>query len=139
MTNFNRKNYFKVPKGYFEKLEKRLIRNSKSSSNKLDFNVPSGYFDTLEEAVVRKARSLTPPKTQERKATALYYFAGIAASLTLVFNLIQYQQNQVIEIEDQALNDYIESYYMDNLDSYEMLSMMEDAEIELLSDFSNKP
>jgi len=28
---------------------------------------------------------------------------------------------------------------MDNLDSYEMLSMMEDAEIELLSDFSNKP
>ena len=139
MTNFNQKNYFRIPKGYFEKLEKRLIRNSKSSSKKLYFNVPSGYFDTLEEAVVRKARSLTPPKTHERKANALYYFAGIAASLTLVFNLIQYQQNQVIEIEDQALNDYIENYYMDNLDSYEMLSMMEDSEIELLSDFSNKP
>ena len=139
MTNFNRKNYFRVPTGYFEKLEQQLIRNIKNNSNKLDFKVPSGYFDELEDEVIKKVNTIIKPKYSERKSSIYYYFAGIAASLILVFSLIQYQQNSVIVIEDQALNDYIENYYMDNLDSYEMLSMMEETEIEILSDFSNKP
>jgi len=37
------------------------------------------------------------------------------------------------------LNDFIESYYLEDFDSYEMLSMMEDNEIESPFDQITKP
>ena len=41
--------------------------------------------------------------------------------------------------EDQAFNNYLESYYIEDLDSYEMLSMIEDSEIEKIVNTSIKP
>ena len=41
--------------------------------------------------------------------------------------------------EDQAFNNYLESYYLEDLDSYEMLSMIEDSEIEKIVNTSLKP
>ncbi|MDA9879757.1 hypothetical protein N9D15_05805, partial [Flavobacteriaceae bacterium] len=69
----------------------------------------------------------------EKKSTSNYLllkFSAVAASLILLITL--FEKTSPTELEnDQAINDFIETYYIENFDSYDMLSMMEDTEIEL--------
>ena len=44
-----------------------------------------------------------------------------------------------MEINDQVFEEYNETYYLDNMDSFDILSMLEDNEIETLPTISIEP
>jgi len=137
MTDFKQHNPFKVPKGYFEKLEKELC-NSEDSISKLNpFSTPEYYFEDLEKTLVEEVAGIST--TSKRSPNKLIYsFMATAAAILILISL--FEQPATIEIEkEQALNDFIESYYLEDFDSYEMLSMMEDNEIESPFDQITKP
>ena len=128
MTEFKQHNPFQVPKGYFEKLEEELC-NSEDSISKLNpFSTPEYYFEDLEKTLVEEVAGIST--TSKRSSNNLIYsFMATAAAILIIIGL--FEQPAIVEIEkEQALNDFIESYYLEDFDSYEMLSMMEDNEIE---------
>jgi hypothetical protein len=137
MTDFKQHNPFKVPKGYFEKLEEELC-NSEDSISKLNpFSTPENYFEDLEKKILQEVVTSSP--TSKRSSNNLIYgFIASAAAILLLIGL--FEQPATVEIKkEQALNDFIESYYLEDFDSYEMLSMMEDNEIESPFDQITKP
>ena len=137
MTDFKQHNPFKVPKGYFEKLEEELC-NSEDSISKLNpFSTPENYFEDLEKKILQEVVTSSP--TSKRSSNNLIYgFIASAAAILLLIGL--FEQPATVEIKkEQALNDFIESYYLEDFDSYEMLSMMEDNEIEIPFDQITKP
>ena len=137
MTDFKQHNPFEVPKGYFEKLEEELC-NSEDSISKLNpFSTPEYYFEDLEKTLVEEVAGIST--TSKRSSNNLIYsFMATAAAILILIGL--FEQPATIEIEkEQALNDFIESYYLEDFDSYEMLSMMEDNEIESPFDQITKP
>jgi hypothetical protein len=128
MTDFKQHNPFKIPKGYFEKLEEELC-NSEDSVSKLNpFSTPEYYFEDLEKTLVQKVAGIST--TSKRSSNNLIYsFIASAAAILILIGL--FEQTYRVEIEkEQALNDFIERYYLEDFDSYEMLSMIEDNEIE---------
>jgi len=137
MTDFKQHNPFEVPKGYFEKLEEELC-NSEDSISKLNpFSTPEYYFEDLEKTLVEEVAGIST--TSKRSSNNLIYsFMATAAAILILIGL--FEQPATVEIEkEQALNDFIESYYLEDFDSYEMLSMMEDNEIESPFDQITKP
>lgn len=130
MTDFNTKNPFKIPDNYFEELENTLLNTPKTSSKNPGFKTPKGYFKTLENVLVEK--NTKPSLNVPRKL--IVAFTSIAAIMLLMLTLTP-EENLQPTIEEQALNDFVENYYLENMDSYEILSMIEDNEIE--TDFEN--
>lgn len=130
MTDFNTKNPFNIPDNYFEELENTLINTAKTSSKNPGFITPKGYFKTLENVIVEK--NTKPSFNAPRKL--IVAFTSIAAIMLLMLTLTP-KENPHPTIEEQALNDFVENYYLENMDSYEILSMIEDNEIE--TDFEN--
>lgn len=130
MTDFNTNNPFKIPDNYFEELENTLLNTPKTSSKNPGFKTPKGYFKTLENVLVEK--NAKPSLNVPRKL--ILAFTSIAAIMLLMLTLTP-KENLQPTIEEQALNDFVENYYLENMDSYEILSMIEDNEIE--TDFEN--
>lgn len=130
MTDFNTNNPFKIPDNYFEELENTLLNTPKTSSKNPGFKTPKGYFKTLENVLVEK--NTKPSLNVPRKL--IVAFTSIAAIMLLMLTLTP-KENLQPTIEEQALNDFVENYYLENMDSYEILSMIEDNEIE--TDFEN--
>ena len=130
MIDFNTKNPFNIPENYFEELENTLLNTPKTSSKNPGFKTPKGYFKTLENALVEK--NTKPSLNFPRKL--IVAVTSIAAIMLLMLNLPP-KENSQPTIEEQALNDFVESYYFEKVDSYEILSMIEDNEIE--TDFEN--
>jgi len=135
MTDFNTKNPFKIPENYFKNLEDSLLKNAKSISYSHGFTIPKDYFNTLEEDILHKA---VKSNSFSRHKIALG-IATIAATLAVLLNLSSIENSETI-IEDQAFNDYIESYYLDNSDGYEILSMLEEIDMgQDFEDYNKKP
>ena len=133
MTDFNTKNPFKIPENYFKELEKNLIENTQASQTEHGFNVPKNYFNSLEETILRKSKKSSP--FSRRKL--IVSISTLAATLAVLFTIPR-SQNSENQIEEQAFNDYLESYYLEDMDGYEILSMLEDNEIDPYFDNSIK-
>ena len=127
MTNFNKSNPFKIPKNYFQELEYLLIEKTKTTSVKNNLSTPKDYFNILEKEILIKI--YPEKKSLFNVKRIIISLTGIAASFLILFIFNTFETPKTIT-EDQAFNDYLESYYLENLDSYEMLSMIEDSEIE---------
>ena len=136
MTDFNKKNLFKIPRNYFQELEHSLIENAKAIKVEKSLSTPKNYFNTLEKEILKKIYPEKKSLFSIRKITIS--FTSIAASLFILFILNPFEAPITIT-EDQAFNNYLESYYLEDLDSYEMLSMIEDSEIEKIVNTSLKP
>ena len=135
MTDFNKNNPFKIPENYFQKLEYLLIENTKNTSVKNNLSTPKDYFNTLEKEILKNIYPEKKSLSNVRKI--IISFTSIAASLSILFILNTFEAPKKIT-EDQAFNDYLESYYLEDLDSYEMLSMIENSEIEKIVNSSLK-
>ena len=135
MTDFNKNNPFKIPENYFQKLEYLLIENTKNTSVKNNLSIPKDYFNTLENEILKEIYPEKKSLSNVRKI--IISFTSIAASLSILFILNTFEVPKKIT-EDQAFNDYLESYYLEDLDSYEMLSMIENSEIEKIINSSLK-
>ena len=127
MTDFNKSNPFKIPKNYFQELEYLLIEKTKTTSVKNNLSTPKDYFNILEKEILIKI--YPEKKSLFNVKRIIISLTGIAASFLILFIFNTFETPKTIT-EDQAFNDYLESYYLENLDSYEMLSMIEDSEIE---------
>lgn len=136
MTDFNKKNLFKIPENYFQELEHSLIENAKAIKVEKSLSTPKNYFNTLEKEILKKTYPEKKPLFNVRRITIS--FTSIAASFLILFILNPFEATKTMT-EDQAFNNYLESYYLEDLDSYEMLSMIEDSEIEKIVNTSIKP
>jgi preprotein translocase subunit SecE len=136
MTDFNKKNLFNIPENYFQKLEHSLIENAKAIKVEKSLSTPKNYFNTLEKEILKKTYPEKKPLFNVRRITIS--FISIAASFLILFILNPFEATKTMT-EDQAFNNYLESYYLEDLDSYEMLSMIEDSEIEKIVNTSIKP
>ena len=136
MTDFNKKNLFNIPGNYFQELEHSLIENAKAIKVEKSLSTPKNYFNTLEKEILKKTYPEKKPLFNVRRITIS--FTSIAASFLILFILNPFEATKTMT-EDQAFNNYLESYYLEDLDSYEMLSMIEDSEIEKIVNTSIKP
>jgi|TARA_B110000261_G_scaffold127952_1_gene143219 hypothetical protein len=136
MTDFNKRNLFKIPGNYFQELEHSLIENAKAIKVEKSLSTPKNYFNTLEKEILKKTYPEKKPLFNVRRITIS--FISIAASFLILFILNPFEATKTMT-EDQAFNNYLESYYLEDLDSYEMLSMIEDSEIEKIVNTSIKP
>ena len=136
MTNFNKQKLFKIPGNYFQELEHSLIENAKAIKVEKSLSTPKDYFNTLEKEILKKIYPEKKSLFSIRKITIS--FTSIAASLLILFILNPFKAPKTLT-EDQAFNNYLESYYLEDLDSYEMLSMIEDSEIEKIVNTIIKP
>ena len=136
MTDFDKKNLFKIPGNYFQELEHSLIENAKAIKVEKSLSTPKNYFNTLEKEILKKTYPEKKPLFNVRRITIS--FISIAASFLILFILNPFEATKTMT-EDQAFNNYLESYYLEDLDSYEMLSMIEDSEIEKIVNTSLKP
>lgn len=127
MTDFNKSNPFKIPKNYFQELEYLLIEKTKTTSVKNNLSTPKDYFNILEKEILKEI--YPEKKSLFNVKRIIISLTGIAASFLILFIFNTFETPKTIT-EDQAFNDYLESYYLEDLDSYEMLSMIEDSEIE---------
>ena len=127
MTN-KRKNPFKLPKDYFSFLEKEVLIKTKTNFSGYGFKTSKSYFKNLEEDIIEK----TIGKNNFYKRRNNKYLLSIiliAASIFLYYNLSISSETLIIKENKISFDDYIENYYMDDLNSYEIISMLDEDEI----------
>lgn len=122
---------FKTPDNYFSSFEDKLLGHL--SENKLidgvestGFDIPNNYFKSIEDNVLEKLNIEDKQIITLKRRKALYYLAGIAASLILLFAL--FYNN---EVSDDSLSvEMVESYLNDrDLSSYEIAQLLSDADL----------
>lgn len=115
---------FQVPEGYFDQLEKDLLKIGNSLKSEVNFKTPDAYFDTLEKEVLEKVSKLD--HSASKKTYPLWMTAvGFAAAIVLV--LLIFPPQPMPEAQEELLvSDYIEEYYLNAIDSYELTAYMED-------------
>lgn len=126
MTN-KRKNPFKLPKGYFSFLEKEVLIKTKTNFSGYGFITSKSYFENLEEDIIEK----TIGKNNfyiKRNNKYLLSSILIAASIFLYYSLSISSETLIIKENKISFDDYIENYYMDDLNSYEIISMLDEDE-----------
>ena len=129
MNDLRQKNPFKIPEEYFDELEEQFC-NSEDFVSKLNpFNSPLHYFENLESSLL-KALDLKNPTNKKVSKKLILQFISVAAIILLVSTIFLMNQKKMID-KNQALNDFIENYYLEDFDSYKILSMMDESEIDL--------
>ena len=126
MTN-QRKNPFKLPKGYFSFLEKEVLIKTKTNFSGYGFKTSKSYFKNLEEDIIEK----TFGKNNfyiKRNNKYLLSSIFIAVSIFLYYSLSISSETLIIKENKISFDDYIENYYIDDLNSYEIISMLDEDE-----------
>ena len=126
MTN-KRKNPFKLPKDYFSFLEKEVLIKTKTNFSGYGFKTSKSYFKNLEEDIIEK--TIGKNNFYKRRNNYLLSIIFIAASIFLYYNLSISSETLIIKENKISFDDYIENYYMDDLNSYEIISMLDEDEI----------
>ena len=126
MTN-KRKNPFKLPKDYFSFLEKEVFIKTKANFSGYGFKTSKSYFKNLEEDIIEKTIG---KNNFYIKINNKYLLSSIliAASIFLYYSLSISSETLIIKENKISFDDYIENYYMDDLNSYEIISMLDEDE-----------
>ena len=104
-------NGFKTPENYFDSIEDKFFERLKFEENiegvnDSGFTAPEGYFDTLEDKILSKLEDKPIVKLNSRKT--LYYIAGIAASLLLLFAIFLNNNDTTQELSAEMVETYFE-------------------------------
>ena len=126
MTN-KRKNPFKLPKDYFSFLEKEVLIKTKTNFSGYGFKTSKSYFKNLEEDIIEKTIGKNNFYTKRNNKYLLSSIL-IAASIFLYYSLSISSETLIIKENKISFDDYIENYYMDDLNSYEIISMLDEDE-----------
>jgi len=144
MEESNKKNPFKIPEGYFDKLTDGLLE--KLSEEKLvlpeedGFAVPESYFDELHKNIQQKLDS------EETRIVQLYpyrkYYIGAAsvAAVLLLFYGLNWNTTEEFAFDDLANAD-IEAYFETNemgLSTYEIAEEIAIDELEIFDILENE-
>ena len=128
MTN-QRKNPFIVPVGYFSSLEKEILFKTKTNFSAYGFKTPKSYFKNLEEDIFEKTIG---KNNSFIKSNFKYVFLSqvFAVSIFIYYSLSVSSETLIKKENKISFDDYIENYYLDELNIYEIISMLEEAEID---------
>ena len=126
MTN-RRKNPFKLPKGYFSFLEKEVLTKTETDFSGYGFKTSKSYFKNLEEDIIEKTIGKNNFYTKRNNKYLLSSIL-IAASIFLYYSLSISPETLIIKENKISFDDYIENYYIDDLNSYEIISMLDEDE-----------
>lgn len=117
---------FKVPSGYFEEFEEKLMRtvsgksvDDKPLESKHGFIIPQDYFNELEVSLLEKIEA----REQKGKIISLfngkgiYYVAAVAAVFIAIVTTILFNpalpDYSIESVEISALEEYIDEGYID--------------------------
>lgn len=145
--NLNKNNDFKIPEGYFDHLEDRLMDkiendHSLNLNKNTGFKSPDGYFESIEDKVFAKINE----KKTKIKVFSLYNkktlitISAIAASLLLFFSIQSINNNDELNFNalDLAdINAYIEQGNIDLSDT-ELVNLIGE-EIDFTESFEDNP
>jgi len=128
MTN-QRKNPFKVPVDYFSSLEKVILIKTKTNFSAYGFKIPKPYFKNLEEDIFEKT---IRKNNSFMKSNVKYVFLSLVIVVSIfIYYSLSFSPEILIKKENKiSLDDYIENYFLDGLNSYEIISMLNEAEID---------
>lgn len=117
---------FKVPSGYFEEFEERLMHTvsgnhvgDKPLESKHGFAVPNGYFESLEDKILGRLEQ----EKQDHKVRPLYrskkvyYITTLAAVFLAIITTVLFNPSlpdySIENVEIAALEAYIDEGYID--------------------------
>ena len=135
---YKNNNPFKVPKGYFNILEEKLLEKTKINLNACGYKTPKDYFNKLEKEIIKKTSKISKDKNNKKLISPLLALTGIAVSITLFYNIFT-SKNPIIIEKEEVFEDFVESYYLEDLNTYEIISMLEENDIETTLKYSPKP
>ena len=135
---YKKHNPFMVPKGYFNILEEKLLKKTKINLNAYGYKTPKDYFKKLEKEIIKKTFKISKRKNNKKLKGSLLALTGVAASITLFFNIFSSKDPIIIE-KEEIFEDFVESYYLEELNTYEILSMLDENNIETTLKYSPKP
>ena len=124
MINLRQKIPFKIPERYFDELEDQICNPEDLISKLNPFSSPEEYFENLESSLP-KTLKISNSSNKKTSKNLILQFTSLAAAILLIVSIFQISSIEKIK-KDQALNDFIENYYLEDFDSYEMLTMMEE-------------
>ena len=131
-------NPFQVPKGYFNILEEKLLKKTKINLNAYGYKIPKNYLNELEKEIIKKTLKISKRKNNKKLKSSILALTGIAASITLFYNIFWSEDPIIIE-KEEVFEDFVESYYLEDLNTYEILSMLDENDIETTLKYSPKP
>ena len=137
----NKKNQFKVPIGYFDDLEEILLKKTKNNYNAYGFKTPEVYFNKLEVDIIKKTIETKKVSNKKIENSLLgFMVATIATVCIMLYFTFSPSSGTLVKLKkENAFDEYIETYYLEDLNSFEILSMLEDSEIENTINYNSKP
>lgn len=138
---YNQKQNFKVPEGYFETLEARVMETVHSSQKKelkhkkqeYGFKIPENYFENFESQLAKKLEK--EQKTSKiislLNKESFYYVAGIAAVFVAIVTTTFFQPTQTGVTSFKTLESFaLENYIDESLkySTFDVLEMFEEEE-----------
>lgn len=123
---------FKAPDGYFNNLEDAVFNkiNSESVIDTIDkpgFTVPKDYFSTIETKVTDTLKKDNVKVISIVNRRNLFYFAGIAAALVLMFSIFKPDNEFTFDsIDTELVESYIETQHINTTD---LAMLWDDTEI----------
>ena len=142
MMKIKNRNPFKVPKGYFNSLEKSLLKKTQVNFNAGGFKIPKNYFNELEKEIFKKTIKISKLNNSKILKRALLTFSGIAASIIMFYiitNPYSVTPKSYAIQDKEVFEDFIENYYLEDFESYEIFSMLDENEIRATFVYSSKP
>ena len=137
-----KRNPFKVPKGYFNSLEKSLLKKTQVDFNASGYKTPNNYFNELEKEIFKKTLKISKLNNSKILKNTLLTFSGIAVSIIMFYITITPYSvpPKSYAIQDkEVFEDFIETYYLEDFESYEIFSLLEENEIQTTFVYSSKP
>ena len=128
---------FDLPKDYFEEFENRLFNriNIESLPKNSGFKVPPGYFNDLDKKIVSSVEESNKTKIISIVSKkALLYAVSIAACAVLIFSLINFN-NEVMTLSDidlTTIETYIEEGNLE-LTNYDLTSLLTEEDLNELT------
>lgn len=144
MKDFNTKNPFKTPEGYFEDFPRDLIKRLPEKDSDIPENegfiVPNTYFEGIHENILQKLEAEETKVISLHPYKKYYFVAASIAAVGLVVFMLNQNLSREITFEDIANID-IENYFEDNsldLSTYEIAEVVPVDELEIEDILSNE-
>ncbi len=144
MKDFNNKNPFKTPEGYFEDFSRGLMKRRAEKDTDIPRNegfiVPDAYFEGIHEDILQKLEAEKTKVIPLHRYKKYYFAAASIAAVALVVFMLNRNLSQEITFEDIANID-IENYFEDNsldLSTYEIAEVVPVDELEIGDILSNE-
>ena len=91
----------------------------------------------MEKEIFKKTLKISKLNNSKIFKRALLTFSGIAAS-TIIFYIITTPKSYAIQ-DKEVFEDFIETYYLEDFESYEIFSMLDENEIQTTFVYNSKP